>query len=174
MIMRNLVLFDTQTSLIRDYPRADDEPVQGLDPRYVVLRVVREPAPDTAANQRLSETRTIDLDAGEWRWGWILEDLLPPPDPGPDYLGFYNGLLASQVYQGVVSGSGKTGDQATAMVVFLGVIHDTLSGRVNESAFQAAIWLLLSRIQLSVEDMAELQALVDVTSLSAVYSLVPD
>ena len=68
--MRNLVLYDLQTEQIRDYPRADDEPVQELDSRYIVLRVVREPAPEIGLGQQASQTRKIDLEALEWRWGW--------------------------------------------------------------------------------------------------------
>jgi hypothetical protein len=172
--MRNLVLFDLETSLIRDYPRADDEPVQGLDPRYVVLRVVREPAPEPGVGQQVSQTRTVDLEALEWQWGWSVEDPPLPPDPGPDYLGFYGGLLGSQVYQGVISSTGKTGDQAAAMAVLVSALQDALSGRVNPAAFQAAIWLLLSQIRLSTEGAAELQALMDAARLTGVYSLSPE
>jgi hypothetical protein len=171
--MRNLVLFDTETSLIRDYPRADDEPVQQLDPRYVVLRVVREPAPDPGENQQVNQTRTVDLEAMEWRWGWSVEDLPPPPPPGLDYGGFYAGLLASQVYGAVVSAQGKSGDQAAAMTVFLGAIQDALAGRENRPAFQQAIWLLLGQLQLSAEGLTELLALMDQHHLSGVYSLSP-
>jgi hypothetical protein len=66
--MQNLVLLDTETGLIRSYPRRDEEPVEGLDPRYEVLRIVREPAPQyDPATHSLGETRTIDREAGEWR-----------------------------------------------------------------------------------------------------------
>ena len=174
MIMRNLVLYDTETAQIRDYPRADDEPVQELDSRYVVLRVVREPAPEIGPGQQASQTRTVDLEALEWRWGWIVEDLPVPPPPGVDYGGFYAGLLASQVYGTVVTTQGKSGDQAAAMTVFLGAIQDALSGRENRPAFQQAIWLLLGQIQLSAENLAELLALMDEHRLSGVYSLTPE
>lgn len=171
--MRDLVLFDTETAQIRDYPRADDQPVVGLDPRYVVLRVVREPRPEPGPGQQVTETRTVDLDASEWRWGWVIEDLPPPPTPGPDYGGFYAGLLASQVYGAVVATPGKSGDQAAAMTVFLGAIQDALSGRENRPAFQQAIWFLLGQLQLSPEGLAELQALMDAHHLTGSYSLFP-
>jgi hypothetical protein len=171
--MRNLVLFDTETAQIRDYPRDDDQPVVGLDPRYVVLRVVREPRPEPGPGQQVSETRTVDLEAGEWRWGWVIEDLPPPPPPGPDYAGFYAGLLASQVYGAVVATPGKSGDQAAAMTVFLGAIQDALNGRENRPAFQQAIWFLLGQLQLSAEGLAELQALMDAHRLADIYSLQP-
>jgi len=172
-MMPNLVLYDTETAQIRDYPRADDQPVVGLDPRYVVLRVVREPRPDPGPDQQVSETRTVDLAAGEWQWSWVIEELPPPPSPGPEYAGFYAGLLASQVYGAVVATPGKSGDQAAAMTVFLGAIQDALNGRENQPAFQQAIWFLLGQLQLSAEGLAELQGLMDAHHLTGSYSLFP-
>ena len=174
MTTRNFVLLDQQTGAIRNYPRVDDDPVEGLDPRYLVLRVVREPAPEPGENQRVSETRTVDLEALEWRWGWSVEDLPPPPPPAPNYAGFYSGLLASQSYGAVVMTQGKNGDQAAAMTVFLGAIQDALNGRENPPALQQAIWLLLSQVQLSTVGVAELLALMDANHLSGVYSLSPE
>jgi hypothetical protein len=173
MIMRDLVLFDTQTSLIRDYPRADDEPVQGLDVRYVVLRVVREPVPEIGPGQQASQTRTVDLEALEWRWGWDVQDLPPPLPPEPSYRAFYDALLASQVYGAVVATPGKSGDQAAAMTVFLGAIQDCLGGRENRPALQQAIWLLLGQLQLNATGLAGLQGLMEQHHLSEVYSLFP-
>jgi hypothetical protein len=173
MMMPSLCLYDSETTQIRDYPRADDEPVVGLDPRYVVLRVVREPRPEPGPDQQVTETRTVDLAAGEWRWSWVIEDLPPPPTPGPDYGGFYDGLLASQVYGAVVATPGKSGDQAAAMVVFLGAVQDALNGRENRPAFQQAIWFLLGQLQLGAEGLAELQALMDAHHLTGSYSLFP-
>jgi hypothetical protein len=168
----NRALLDKETGAVLPYPRLGDEPVVGLDPRYSVLTIVRAAEPDyDAETQQLIPTRAVVGD--EWRWGWMVEELPAPPEPGPDYLNFYGGLLSSQLYQGVVGSTGKSGDQAAAMVVFLGVIHDALSGRVNEAAFQAAIWLLLSQIQLTTEGLAELLALMDEHRLSGVYSLSP-
>lgn len=169
--MRNLVLYDTQTALIRDYPRVDDEPVEQLDPRYVVLRVVRETAPEPGPGQGVTLIRTVDLDAGEWRWSWQVEEL---PPPVPDYRGFYDGLLASQVYAEVVTTPGKSGDQAAAMTVFLGAIQDCLGGRENRPALQQAIWLLLGQVQLNGDGLAELQALMDAHYLADIYALSPE
>jgi hypothetical protein len=170
-----LVLFDTETEQIRDYPRGDELPVEQLDSRYVVLRRVIAERPDyDPATEWLRETRTVDLEAGEWRWGWVVEDLPPPVPPGPDYAGFYGGLLSSQVYAGVVATQGKTGDQAAAMVVFLGAVQDALNGRENRQALQQAIWLLLGQLQLGAEGLAELQALLVAHFMADIYTLSPE
>lgn len=103
--MNNLCLFDTETGLIRDYPRRDEEPVEGLDSRYQVLRIVREAAPQyNPATQSISETRTIDREAGEWRWGWLLE-LLPPADLVPEWRTFKRTLLAHPAINALLGGS---------------------------------------------------------------------
>ncbi len=103
--MQNLVLLDTETGLIRDYPRRDEEPVEGLDARYEVLRIVREPAPEyDPATQSISETRTIDRDAAEWHWGWLVE-LLPPVAPVPDWRTFKRTLLAHPAINALLGGS---------------------------------------------------------------------
>jgi len=103
--MPNLVLLDTETGQVRAYPRRDEEPVEGLDPRYVVLRVVREQAPQhDPATHSLSETRTVDREAGEWRWGWILA-ALPPVPPAPDWRTFKRTLLANPAVNALLGGS---------------------------------------------------------------------
>jgi len=103
--MRNLVLLDTETGLIKDYPRRDEEPVEGLDARYQALRIVRGPAPQyDPVTHSLSETRTIDRDAGEWRWGWAVEPL-PPVAPSPDWRTFKRTLLAHPAINALLGGS---------------------------------------------------------------------
>lgn len=103
--MKNLVLLDTETGLIKDYPRRDEEPVEGLDARYEVLRIVRQAAPQyDPATQSISETRTIDRDAAEWRWGWAVEPL-PPVPPAPDWRTFKRTLLAHPEVNQLLGGS---------------------------------------------------------------------
>ena len=103
--MNNLCLFDTETGLIKDYPRRDEEPVEGLDPRYEVLRIVREPAPQyDPVTHGIGETRTIDRGAAEWRWGWTVEPL-PPVIPPPDWRTFKRTLLAHSAINALLGGS---------------------------------------------------------------------
>lgn len=74
-------LYDTTTQQIKDYPRADDAPVIGLDPRYVVLNVIETPPPEIAANEtavRIADL--IDLNAGTLTWAWRIDTLPPAPD----------------------------------------------------------------------------------------------
>lgn len=42
-----LCLYDYETNSIINYPRGDEEPVVGLDPRYAVFRVVEQDKPES-------------------------------------------------------------------------------------------------------------------------------
>jgi hypothetical protein len=73
------ILFYTPTQTLVSYPRADDEPVVGLDPDYEIFDVIQEDKPAyNAATQYLSTTETIDTVAKEVIRGWQIIDL-------PDY-----------------------------------------------------------------------------------------
>lgn len=171
--MKNLVLFDSETDKVLDYPRADEQPVQQLDPRYQVLRIVREDRPEyDEATHYVRETRTVDLASGEWRWGWELIELPPPAPPQPDYVGFYRALLSSQVYAAVLS-LPATAELARAMVVFVSAIQDCMAGRPEPQSMQGAIWLLLGQVTLGDEHVAELAGLMNEHQMNLVYTLQP-
>lgn len=168
----NFALYDTITEEVLRYPRADDEPVIGLDPRYQVLRVVKEDKPEVPEGWGIRETRSVDLAAGEWRHGWELIEPAPPVEPGPDYIGFYSALLGSTTYQAVLQVP-ATAELARALAVFVSAIQDAMNYRVNEQAIQGAIWLLLSQVVLTDAHVAELTELMSVYHLDKSYSLAP-
>jgi hypothetical protein len=138
--MQNLALYDTLTTEIRRYPRHDDDPVEGLDPRYLVLRVVREPAPEPGENQRVSETRTVDLEALEWRWGWSVVDLPPPPPPA-DWRTFKRTLLTHPAIN-MLLGGGMTTAPAAAISLPATLLAASGGGDVDD--FRGA-WVALRR-----------------------------
>lgn len=171
--MSNLVLFDTESNCVLNYPRLDEAPVVGLDSRYTVLRVVREDRPEyESTTHYLRETRNVDLAAGEWRWAWELIELPPPPPPKPDYVGFYRALLASQVYEAVLS-LPATAELARAMVVFVSAIQDCMAGRPEPQSMQNAIWLLLKQVVLEDTQTSELLILMTEYNMDLVYTLQP-
>jgi hypothetical protein len=58
------ILYDTQTQGLKTYPRSDDQPVVGLDPRYLVLDLIQQEKPShDPATHYLRRTEAIDLDA---------------------------------------------------------------------------------------------------------------
>jgi hypothetical protein len=141
MTMNNLCLFDTETGLIKGYPRGDEMPVERLDARYEVLRVVRETAPQyDPATHSLGETRTIDREAGEWLWGWAVEPL-PHVPPSPDWRTFKRTLLAHPAINALLGGSLS---QAPAAGLSLPATLLAAAGGGEVDDFRAA-WLALRR-----------------------------
>lgn len=175
MSTSNRALWDQESGLVLPYPRLDDELVAGLDlERYQVLTIIRDERPEPAEGFAAREVRSVDLAASEWCWGWTMVEQPAPPAPvvAPDYQGFYQALLISQVY-GAVLQQPATADLARALAVFVSAIQDALNGRENQPALQGAIWLLLSYVALTAEHVDELQALMAGHGLGEVYSLTP-
>jgi hypothetical protein len=154
----NLVLFDSETGKVLDYPRADEEPVIGLDPRYQVLRIVREERPEfDETTHYVRETRTVDLDAGEWRWGWGWELIARPvPPPTADWTRFKATVMSNpQVNLALSGGLGQV--PAAAISLPATVLASSSGGDVRD--FRSA-WLSLRRAGLiSVELLAEVRLL---------------
>lgn len=154
--MKNLILYDIESGRIVDYPRDDDEPVVQLDPRYRVLRIVRQDKPVyDPATQGLRETRTVDLNVGEWQWGWEVVNL-PPAAQRADWSRFKRVVMAHpQVNLALGGGLGQA--PAAAMALPATVIASAAGGDVDD--FRAA-WLALRRVGLiSAGLLAEVRAL---------------
>lgn len=166
----NFALYDTIREEVLSYPRGDDEPVIGIDPRYLVLRIVREDKPKVFEGWAIRETRTVALETLEWIHGWELVELPPPIEPGPDYVGFYTALLGSATYRAVLQAP-ATAELARALAVFVSAIQDAMNGRVNPLAMQGAISLLLGQIALTDEHLTELMELMSAHRLENVYTL---
>lgn len=75
------ILFDTVVAALVAYPRSDEGPVEGLDPRYLDLALIQESEPTyDAATQRLEPTEAIDATALTCTRGWNIVTLPTPPD----------------------------------------------------------------------------------------------
>lgn len=154
--MKNLVLFDSETDKVLDYPRADEQPVQQLDPRYQVLRIVRDDPPEyDEATHYVRETRTVDLASGEWRWGWELLER-PVPPPAADWGRFKATVMSNpQVNLALSGGLGQV--PAAAISLPATVLASSSGGDVRD--FRSA-WLSLRRAGLiSVELLSEVRLL---------------
>lgn len=74
------ILYDTETQSLKRYPRSDDEPVVGLDARYLVLDLIQQEKPEhDPATHYLRRTEAIDLDALLVTRGWELVAHEPMP-----------------------------------------------------------------------------------------------
>jgi hypothetical protein len=165
----NFALWDSVTEQVLAYPRNDDEPVVALDPRYKILRIVREPKPDVPEGWDIRQRWSVNLPALQWLQSW---ELIEPAPPMPDYRGFYAALLDSATYQAVIQ-MPATAELARALAVFVSAIQDAMAGRVKLGAMQGAIWLLLRQMSLTDEHVAELAELMTTYHLDLTYTLQP-
>jgi hypothetical protein len=173
-MMSTKALWDSVNEKLVPYPRIDDEPVRGLDTeRYAVLSVVRLPRPAyDPLTEYLIPTQALDLDALQYTYDWLVE---PLPPPAPDYNAFYAALLVSSVYQAVLAEvlSAVSPAPAGALAVFVSAMQDCLAGRANPAAMQQSIWLLLSQLNPSEENLGELQQMLEDANLDGLYVLTP-
>jgi hypothetical protein len=171
--MTTKALWDLTESRLVSYPRYDDETVVGLDSRYVIVDLVRDPEPSyNPIEEYLVPSTALDLNALTYTHGWLVETL---PPPGPDYQGFYSALLVSACYQAVLAEVLSTTSPAPAgaLAVFVSAMQDCLSGRANPAAMQGAIWLLLGQLNLDMVHVVELQTMLADARLDQLYSLMP-
>ena len=97
------ILYDTTTSALVAYPRDDDGPVVGLDPRYLELNLIQEPQPSyDPATEQITPTEVIDLNALVVTRAWDVTPL-PPPAPVPDWATFKTTALNSSSLNSILS-----------------------------------------------------------------------
>jgi hypothetical protein len=96
--------------------------------------------------------------------------------PPPDYVGFYQALLVSRIYQEGVLPLMLSGLSATIggrLTIFESQFGEARNGRGNPAALQAALWILLEELSPNQEMQEELQELLEQSNLAAIYSLAP-
>ena len=163
--MNTLALWDTIDQRLRDYPRADDQPVVNLDPRYLVLRIVKEDRPDAPEGFTARQRWTVDVDALEWRHGWELIEI-PEPAPSPDWLTFKLLLLAHPEIN-VLLGGGISTAPAAALSLPVTLFDATAADAID--VFRAA-WLKLRKLGLvSAELLQEVRALAISSNLPQMF-----
>lgn len=177
------IILDTTTNKTYRYPRADDQPIVGLEPHLSVLEVIEEPQPEITEGFYAQRAEPVDdLQAGTRTIGW--EVVESPKVVEPDYTGFYSALLTSNVYQRSIVPALRAGlsvPLTSFTTVFRFAIEDALNGRIqpnqptNPNSFQSALWLLMESAQgiISTDDIMELQVLMNTYHLDIAYVLIP-
>lgn len=151
----NFALWDTVEEKVISYPRGDDEPVVALDPRYQVLRIVKEEQPEVPEGWSIRQQWSVDLAAGEWRHGWKLIEPAPVL-PVPDWRTFKRTLLGHPAINALLGG-GMTA--APAAAISLPATLLAAAGGGDSDDFRAA-WLSLRRLDLvSAELLQEVRGL---------------
>jgi hypothetical protein len=135
------LLYDIQAETLLPYPRSDDAPVVGLDPRYAILRLLQDEQPTyDPQTQRLDSIQVIDLEAGEVRRGWMIVNF-PPAGKVPDWKTFKRTLLSDAEINALLGG-GIPYVPAAALALPATVINSSEGGDLAD--FRAA-WLALRR-----------------------------
>jgi len=151
----NFTLWDSIKGEVISYPRSDDEPVAQLDPRYQVLRIVKEDKPEAPDGWSVRPTRAVDLNAMEWHWGWELIETAPVL-PVPDWRTFKRTLLDHPAINALLGG-GMTAAPAAAISLPATLLAAAGGGDIDD--FRAA-WLSLRRLDLvSAELLQEVRGL---------------
>jgi hypothetical protein len=168
------LLYDTITATLRPYPRDDDGPVIGLDPRYLEMVVSQDPQPSyDPATEQLQPTEVIDTTAQTVTRGWDVLPLPPPPPPAPDWIGFYDALISSTVYASVLGQATQSTELVAYMVALSAALADAKAGRPNIPAIQAAVDLVATTAQLTDDERDEIQAMLTAANLDDIITLPP-
>lgn len=177
------VIYNPVTGAEFPLNRRDDQPVVGLQPPLVVVRVIETIPVEPPGFFAQPAGSIYDAEAGTLERQWTLE---PLTDPGgdPDYQAFYIGVLNSDAYQQALVPMLLTSNSAAlagTMAIFGFAIQDAMAGRVSANepgapnSLQSAIWLLMQVAgpQLSSGDLQELQGLLDASGMATTYALLP-
>jgi len=158
------LLYNSTTDTISRYPRADDEPVVGLDPSLVVLTEILPERPSyDAETQYLEQTREIDLEAFTLTRGWLIVERPPvePEPPEPRWVEFGTALVADP---GVNQMIGTAAATAPVLHLMLGVgLGQAAQG--DPKTFLAA-WTAAMGVGLASPDLAA-----HVAALATTYDL---
>ena len=106
-----------------------------------------------------------------WAEGNTPSPAAPSPPPAPDYLAFWDALMASGIYASIREQSMASLPMNTLATEFIALIGDAKAGRANTVAIQASISAILATGTFTLEQRAELSNALDAGNLSTVYSL---
>lgn len=107
--------------------------------------------------------------AGAWE-PWAI-DPLPPDPPIPQYVGFYNDLIAHPIYSTISAKASLFQPLLAASTEFIAAFADAKAGNPNPSAIRLTMWRLLYWLQPSNDELAIIQSMLDANNLANLYPL---
>ena len=94
---------------------------------------------------------------------------LPPPDP--NYVSFWEGLLATDVYQAIRGQATISLAMNTAATEFIALLGDAKAGIVYEAAIQSSIDSILDNGTFTENDLDQFQSLLELGNLDSIYTV---
>lgn len=177
--MKRLIL-NTATDEFTSYEaiRPDGGEIEGLDPSLEVYTLIEETQPQyDPADGRYDATQVIDSVNKTVIHGWEWVPNPPPPvfEPQPDYIGFWDAILISDIYAELLSLAMTNLSTNTALTAFIAAFQDAKAGRPNVPAIQACIFLVLQSAAevLTSEHLEEVGTLMAAFGLADSYTLTP-
>lgn len=176
-----LVADEPRLSLSYELPDQELALLATLEPPVLVYRVAPVSPPTiNSRTERLTQIHPLEID-GVWTQQWEVTPSTPEEIaaydaaniPQPDYLGFWDAALTSNVYQALYSLSTADLPVNASLTAFTASFQDAKDGRPNPGAIQSRIDLVMQAAagHLTTEHLAELQGLMDAHHLSGTYTL---
>jgi hypothetical protein len=94
-----------------------------------------------------------------------------PPEPTPDYITFWDALIASSVYGSIRTQSMASLPMNTLATEFIALLGDAKAGRPNEAAIQASMSAVFSTGTFTEDDAEEFTAALAAGYLDGTYAL---
>jgi len=95
----------------------------------------------------------------------------PTPPPQPDYIAFWDALIASSVYASIRTQSMASLPMNTLATEFIALIGDAKAGRPNEAAIQASMSAVFATGTFTEDDAEEFTAALAAGYLDTTYTL---
>lgn len=137
--------------------------------------------PNSSLILRLSDGASIPPDPANRDFReyqrWLAQGNTPQPAPSPepstepDFTGFLDLILVSDLYQSIVAQSSTNSAVNTGLTVTMGALILASNGRPNVDGLQAGINLLFSALTYTPADIAELTSILAQANLTNIVTI---